>query len=326
MSAASPPSSSQLNLPVLHHHGLSVMLRFLASQPAPTMLLAILKRMSTLISFSLSTYIPPYCKQRTCRISHPHLGTLNPPCQQYSHAQRRRLGSSPSLYLRITSLTVSGTNFTVHLYAPTLNDVLRGILYHAFDNRTGEVILADLQASNLILVIVASHRMDKTPHILVALTETKVLWRSFYHDVQLRLLPFRNKVEACFKFRSTGHLTDVFPMLRKDRYHRCHATHPPLPENSPPTCTLRCIVRNGDQSTHSSKCKHRYGQRPQRWKTLPPTYCSSPQQPEEPPLSPLTQHSVFPLPHHALPSSQLAALQQENASLCDSNSPPKVLC
>ncbi|KAH7947160.1 hypothetical protein HPB52_007927 [Rhipicephalus sanguineus] len=50
-------------------------------------------------------------------------------------------------YLRITSLMVSGTTFTVHLYAPPPDDALRGILYHAFDDFTDEAILEDLQAT-----------------------------------------------------------------------------------------------------------------------------------------------------------------------------------
>lgn len=74
-------------------------------------------------------------------------------------------------YLRITSLTVSGTTFTVHLYAPPPDDALRGILYHAYDDFTDEAILEDLQASNPTLSIVGGRRMGKTPHILVALTD-----------------------------------------------------------------------------------------------------------------------------------------------------------
>ncbi|XP_037515510.1 uncharacterized protein LOC119391936 [Rhipicephalus sanguineus] len=37
-------------------------------------------------------------------------------------------------HLRITSLMVSGTAFTVHIYAPPPDDALRGVLYHAFDD------------------------------------------------------------------------------------------------------------------------------------------------------------------------------------------------
>ncbi|KAH7947376.1 hypothetical protein HPB52_010998 [Rhipicephalus sanguineus] len=79
-------------------------------------------------------------------------------------------------YLCITSLTVSGTTFTVHLYAPPPEDALRGILSYAFDDFKDEAILEDLQASNPTLSIVGGRRTGKTPHILVALNEPKVLW------------------------------------------------------------------------------------------------------------------------------------------------------
>ncbi|KAH7986168.1 hypothetical protein HPB52_025160 [Rhipicephalus sanguineus] len=59
-------------------------------------------------------------------------------------------------YLCITSLTVSGTTFTVHLYAPPPEDALRGILSYAFDDFKDEAILEDLQASNPTLSIVGA--------------------------------------------------------------------------------------------------------------------------------------------------------------------------
>ncbi|KAH7950592.1 hypothetical protein HPB51_028376 [Rhipicephalus microplus] len=139
-------------------------------------------------------------------------------------------------YLRITSLTVSGNTFTVHLYAPPPDDALRGILYHAFDDFTDQAILEDLQASNPTLSVVGGRRMGKAPHILVTLMEPKLPRWIFYHGVQLRLLPFRNKVEACYNCRSTGHRTDVCPKPRQERCHRCGAAHPTPPEGSPPTC------------------------------------------------------------------------------------------
>ncbi|KAH7957387.1 hypothetical protein HPB52_018406 [Rhipicephalus sanguineus] len=145
-------------------------------------------------------------------------------------------------YLRITSLTVSGNTFTLHLYDPPPDDALRGILYHAFDDFTHKAILEDLQASNPTLPIVGGRHMGKTPHILVALTEPKVPRWILYHGVHLRLLPFHNKAEACFNCRSTGHRTDVCPKPREDRCHRCGATHPPPPKGPPPTCTPSCIT------------------------------------------------------------------------------------
>ncbi|KAH7983349.1 hypothetical protein HPB52_011369 [Rhipicephalus sanguineus] len=81
-------------------------------------------------------------------------------------------------YLRITSLTVSGTTFTAHLYALPPDDVP---------------------------------------------------WWILYHGVHLRLLPFHNKVDAYFNYRSTGHRTDVCPKPRQDQCYRCDATHPPPP-------------------------------------------------------------------------------------------------
>ncbi|KAH8036303.1 hypothetical protein HPB51_024639 [Rhipicephalus microplus] len=185
-------------------------------------------------------------------------------------------------YLRITSLTVSGNTFTVHLYAPPPDDALRGILYHAFDDFTDQAILEDLQASNPTLSVVGGRRMGKAPHILVTLMEPKLPRWIFYHGVQLRLLPFRNKVEACYNCRSTGHRTDVCPKPRQERCHRCGAAHPTPPEGSPPTCNPRCIVCNGNHSTYSSNCKHRYVQRPQRQKAPAPDTHPPPQQPVPP--------------------------------------------
>lgn len=161
-------------------------------------------------------------------------------------------------YLRITSLTVSGKAFAVHIYAPPPDDALRGILYHAFDDFTDQAILEDLQASNPTLSVVNGRRMGKTPHILVTLIDTKLPRWICYHGVQLRLLPFHNKVEACFNCRSTGHRTDVCPKPRQDRCQRCGGDHPPPPEGSTPTCTPHCIICNGQHSTYSSNCKYRF--------------------------------------------------------------------
>ncbi|KAH7943386.1 hypothetical protein HPB52_007789 [Rhipicephalus sanguineus] len=253
-------------------------------------------------------------------------------------------------YLRITSLTVSGNTFTVHLYAPPPEDALRGILYHAFDDFTDQAILEDLQASNPTLSVVGGRRMGKAPHILVTLMEPKLPRWIFYHGVQLRLLPFRNKVEACYNCRSTGHRTDVCPKPRQERCHRCGAAHPTPPEGSPPTCNPRCIVCNGNHSTYSSNCKHRYVQRPQRQKAPVPDTHPSPQQPVPPaaavrssqqaasgpsPAPPPKSVTASPPPVPAVPKPasqpmnstwprgapglpsepQVVALQQENASL-----------
>lgn len=253
-------------------------------------------------------------------------------------------------YLRITSLTVSGNTFTVHLYAPPPDDALRGILYHAYDDFTDQAILDDLQASNPTLSVVGGRRMGKSPHILVTLMDSKLPRWIFYHGVQLRLLPFRSKVEACFNCRSTGHRTDVCPKPRQELCHRCGAAHPTSPEGSPPTCTPRCIVCNGNHSTHSSNCKHRYVQRPRSSKASVPRAYSSPQQPVAPqvtkslsqpaargpsPPPPPKSVTAFPplvaavpnppsQPTHSTPprgarsspsEPQVVALQQENASL-----------
>ncbi|KAH7976233.1 hypothetical protein HPB52_010187 [Rhipicephalus sanguineus] len=254
-------------------------------------------------------------------------------------------------YLRITSLTVSGNTFTVHLYAPPPDDALMGILYHAFEDFTDQAILEDLQASNPTLSVVGGRRMGKAPHILVTLMKPKLPRWIFYHGVQLRLLPFRSKVEACYNCRSTGHRTDVCPKPRQERCHRCGAAHPTPPEGSPPTCNPRCIVCNGNHSTYCSNCKHRYVQRPQRQKApVPDTHPPSPQQPvppaaavrssqqaasgpspapppksvtaSPPPIpavpKPASQpmNSTWPRGAPGLPSEpQVVALQQENASL-----------
>ncbi|KAH7975382.1 hypothetical protein HPB52_001335 [Rhipicephalus sanguineus] len=210
-------------------------------------------------------------------------------------------------YLRTTYLTVSGNTFTVHLYVPPPDDALRGILYHAFDDFTDQAILDDLQASNPTLTVVGGRRMGKSPHILVTLMDTKLPRWIFYHSVQLRLLQFRNKVEACFNCRSTGHRTDVCPKPRQERCHRCGAAHPPSPEGSPPTCTPRCIVCNGHHSMYSSNCKHPYVQHAQRLKALvpdprpstpdaPPAAARSPQQAACGPSPPPPRKSVTAIP------------------------------
>ncbi|KAH7967710.1 hypothetical protein HPB52_001867 [Rhipicephalus sanguineus] len=148
--------------------------------------------------------LPPASRD-TVRI-HPVNNTFTLSVADTAHAQA---------YLRITSLTVSGTTFTVRLHAPPPDDALRGILYHAFDDFT--------------LSIVGDHRMGKTPHILVALTEPKVPRWILYHGVHLSLLAFHNNVKACFNCRSTDHRTDVCLKARQDRSHRCGAIHPPPP-------------------------------------------------------------------------------------------------
>ncbi|KAH8019226.1 hypothetical protein HPB51_018453 [Rhipicephalus microplus] len=212
-------------------------------------------------------------------------------------------------YLRITSLTVSGNTFTVHLYAPPPDDALRGILYHAFDDFTDQAILEDLQASNPTLSVVGGRRMGKAPHILVTLMEPKLPRWIFYHGVQLRLLPFRNKVEACYNCRSTGHRTDVCPKPRQERCHRCGAAHPTPPEGSPPTCNPRCIVCNGNHSTYSSNCKHRYVQRPQRQKAPAPDTHPPPQQPVPPAAVVRSSSKQQVVPHQLHRPSRLLPLR-----------------
>ncbi|KAH7946863.1 hypothetical protein HPB52_005215 [Rhipicephalus sanguineus] len=200
--------------PVLRHLGHAVARRFLASRLTPFTSSAVVNLPSTIISFSHSTYTLPCCKQRICKIPRPHPVTRLPP-HHIPHDVRH--------YLHL------------HLYAPSPDDALRGILYHAFDDFTSE----DLQASNPTLSIVGGRCMGKTPNILVALTEPNVPAWILYHGVHLRLLPLHNKAEACFNCRLTGHCTDVCPKPRQGRCHRCGATHPPPPEGSPPTCTPR---------------------------------------------------------------------------------------
>ncbi|KAH7936342.1 hypothetical protein HPB52_021548 [Rhipicephalus sanguineus] len=138
--------------------------------------------------------------------------------------------------------------------------------------------------SRLVTLLILSwegRRMGKTPHILVALTKRKVPWWILYHGVHLRLHPFQNKVEACFDCRLTCYRTDVCPKPRKDRCSLCGATYSPCPDGSSPTCIPRCTVCNGNLSTNSSGCEHRYAQRPVRQKNLPPPNRSSSQQPAD---------------------------------------------
>ncbi|KAH7982215.1 hypothetical protein HPB52_003445 [Rhipicephalus sanguineus] len=233
-------------------------------------------------------------------------------------------------YLRITSLTVSSNTFTVKLYAPPPDDA-HGILYHAFDDFTDQAILEDLQASNPTLSVVGGRRMGKSPHILVTLMDPKLPRWISCHGVQLRLLPLRNKVEACYNCRSTGHQTEEW-------FHRCGAAHRTSPEGSPPICNPRCIVCNGNHSTFSSNCKHRYVQRtPHQKAPVPDTHPStrqeaargsSPAPPPKsvtacPPLVPAvpkpayqTMRSTWPRDAPGSPSEpQVVAVQQENACL-----------
>ncbi|KAH7975819.1 hypothetical protein HPB52_005500 [Rhipicephalus sanguineus] len=122
-------------------------------------------------------------------------------------------------YLRITSLTVSSNTFTVRLYAPPIDDALRGILYHAFDEQAIlDYSRQAIQPSRLWVV--------------AAWTNSKLPRWIFYHVVKLRLLPFRNKAEACFDWRSAGRRTDVCPKTQQERRHRCSAAHLPSPEGS----------------------------------------------------------------------------------------------
>ncbi|KAH7986167.1 hypothetical protein HPB52_025159 [Rhipicephalus sanguineus] len=154
--------------------------------------------------------------------------------------------------------------------------------------------------------------------------------------------------------------------LNKFTHNRIGATvaalHIPRAQGSPPACTPRCCVGNGNHSTHISRCKHRYAQRPLRQKTLPPANLSSSQEPAHDaptpknamargtapppklPLLPAKTTTVFPSltvtapkaafqPTHSAWSSpgappaplspHVAALQQETP-LYDNNSPHKM--
>ncbi|KAH7982859.1 hypothetical protein HPB52_007702 [Rhipicephalus sanguineus] len=246
------------------------------------------------------------------------------PCQQHLYSKRRGLDSRPSL--------------TAH-HLPH-DDALKGILYHAFDDFTDQAILDDLQASNPTLTVVGGRRMGKSPHILVTLMDTKLTLR-------LRLLPFRNKVEACFNCRSTGHWTNVCPKPRQERCHRCGALTPHHPKDRhpfalPAASSATGITPRTAPTANTATCSALNVQRP--WyltlaprhlvrapggRALSPASCMwflttpTPQRCLNPPLIPRIRHSPAAPP--ARPRSRKSLHCSKKTPPSDSSSLPKAL-
>lgn len=162
------------------------------------------------------------------------------------------------LYAKIQTLTIDSNAIRVATYAPAPDDSVRGIIYRAYSHETDSEILAELQARNPDLPVVAARRMGRTRHFVVTIANAKLPRYVRYLGFTFEVYPYKRRPEACFNCRKLGHRADVCPHPRQPTCRRCGAAHDPPPAGQPPTCQASCIVCKGAHPTGSRSCKYRF--------------------------------------------------------------------
>ncbi|KAH7977146.1 hypothetical protein HPB51_026994 [Rhipicephalus microplus] len=166
-------------------------------------------------------------------------------------------------YLRITSLTVSGNTFTVHLYAPP--QTMPSGAYCTTPSTTSRTkpSLKTLRQAILPSLLWAAAAWARP------LTSWSPSWSRNYRGGSSTTVSASPPSVP----QQGGSLLQLpldrppdrrVPQAAAERCHRCGAAHPTPPEGSPPTCNPRCIVCNGNHPTYSSNVNTAYVQRPQR--------------------------------------------------------------
>lgn len=144
------------------------------------------------------------------------------------------------------------------VYATAPNNSVRGIIFNAHSFESDDQIFNELRARNPTVYIVSTQRLGKTRHFVLTIAGHTLPKHVRYHAFTLLIFPFRERVEACFNCRQTGHRTDVCPKSKQHNCRRCGESHPQPTDSKELTCPAQCVVCKGGHLTGSRNCKYRF--------------------------------------------------------------------
>ncbi|KAH7932009.1 hypothetical protein HPB52_025025 [Rhipicephalus sanguineus] len=173
-------------------------------------------------------------------------------------------------YLKITQLQVADQSCAMAVYAPAPDNSVRGIIFNAHSFESDNQIFNELRARNPTIDIVGARRLGKTRHFVITLAGHTLPKHVRYLAFTLWVYPFRERVEACFNCRQTGHRTDVCPKPKQNTCRRCGESHPQPIDGEELACPAQCVVCKGGHLTGSRNCKYRFLKR-----KLPTTFKST---------------------------------------------------
>ncbi|CAN7975370.1 unnamed protein product, partial [Ixodes persulcatus] len=170
-------------------------------------------------------------------------------------------------YLQIRSLVIGGKTHEVTTHMATPSDSTRIVVPKALSfegTEDAEAILLSCIEQNPQWQVLAARRMGKSRALLVTIRGKRIPTYFYFNGFTLSCFPYRDRIEACFNCRRTGHRADVCPMPPQSRCHRCGAQHPSQNEDgSHFECQPLCAICGGLHITASKECSHRYVRRPE---------------------------------------------------------------
>lgn len=161
-------------------------------------------------------------------------------------------------YLKITKVKIADQSCAMAVYATAPNNSVRGIIFNAHSFESDDQIFNELRARNPTVYIVSTQRLGKTRHFVLTIAGHTLPKHVRYHAFTLLIFPFRERVEACFNCRQTGHRTDVCPKSKQHNCRQCGESHPQPTDSKELTCPAQCVICKGGHLTGSRNCKYRF--------------------------------------------------------------------
>ncbi|KAH8021753.1 hypothetical protein HPB51_016817 [Rhipicephalus microplus] len=161
-------------------------------------------------------------------------------------------------YFKITKVKIADQSCAMAVYAPAPDNSVRGIIFNAHTFESDGQIFNELRARNPTIDIVSARRLGKTRHFVLTIAGYTLPKHVRYLHFPLLIFPFRERVEACFNCRQTGHRTDVCPRPKQDNCRHCGESHPQPTDTEKLTYPAQCVVCKGGHLTGSRNCKYRF--------------------------------------------------------------------
>ncbi|KAH7955627.1 hypothetical protein HPB52_001958 [Rhipicephalus sanguineus] len=122
-------------------------------------------------------------------------------------------------YITIGQLRSEKCNIDIPVsaYVPAPADSLRGAVYKAYTDKTGQAIQSELANKNRQLPIVDVRRLGSSKHLVITFAGKDLTRLVRYRCFTLNLYPYTERPEACFNRRKLGHRADVCPLPRPPR-------------------------------------------------------------------------------------------------------------
>ncbi|KAH8009987.1 hypothetical protein HPB51_023442 [Rhipicephalus microplus] len=179
---------------------------------------------------------------------HPTNNTITVSTSDVNHAMA---------YLKITKMKIADQSCAMAVYAPAPDNSVRGIInVHSFES--DDQIFNELRVRNPVVDIVSARRLGKTRHLVFTIAGHTLPKHVRYLAFTLLIFPFRERVEARFNCRQTGHRNDVCPKPKQDNCRHCGESHPQPTDNKELICPAQCIVCKGGHLTGRRNCKYQF--------------------------------------------------------------------